>query len=259
MTLNLSGFYYDYSGYQISQAVNLTIATQNIDAKIMGLEFEAVFEPADGLVFDAQVGYLDTSISNGTSINPFDPSLGDPALALVRSIDPGSFANLCVLPVAALAGVQGAINDGIIPSAAMASLCTGQFAIPGASFGTPVQLQGRQLPYSAHLNLSLGAEYGADVTEDWRATVRADYHYQTASFATMFNTFADRIEGYGNLNLSLRFESEDNGLQLNLFARNLLDQQAITTIQMGTAQTGYNRIVFGKERESYGIAATLRF
>ena len=75
----------------------------------------------------------------------------------------------------------------------------------------------------------------------------------------MFNTFADRINGYGNLNLSLRFESEEDGLQFNLFARNLLDQQAITTIQVGTAQTGFNRIVFGKERESYGFSITKRF
>ena len=259
LMLNLTGFYYDYKGYQIAQAVNLTIATQNIDAKIKGLEFEAVFQPARGLKFDTQIGYLDTSISNGTSINPYDPTLGNPNVALVRSIDGGSFANLCALPIAALAGVQGAINAGAIPAAAMASLCSGPFAIPGASFGTPVQLKGRQLPYSPHWTLSLGAEYGVDLTADWRATLRADYHVQSASFATMFNTTPDEIKGYGNLNLSLKIASDRNGLEVLGFARNLLDQQAITTIQVGTAQTGYNRIVFGKERTSYGIAISKRF
>jgi outer membrane receptor protein involved in Fe transport len=259
LMLNLTGFYYDYSGYQISQAVNLTIATQNINAKIKGLEFEAVFQPVRALRFDTQIGYLDTSISNGSSINPFDPTLGDPSVALVRSIDPGSFANLCALPVAALAGVQGAINGGFIPSPAMASLCTGPFAIPGASFGTPVQLKGHQLPYSPHWTLSFGAEYGVDLAADWRATLRADYHYQSASFATMFNTTPDEIKGYGNLNLSLKIASDSNGLEVLGFARNLLDQQAITTIQVGTAQTGYNRIVFGKERTSYGVSITKRF
>jgi len=259
LMLNLTGFYYDYSGYQIAQAVNLTIATQNIDAKIKGLEFEAVFQPVRNLKFDTQIGYLDTSISNGTSINPFDPTLGNPNVTLVRSIDGASFANLCALPIAALAGVQGAINGGAIPPAAMASLCTGPFAIPGASFGTPVQLKGQQLPYSPHWTFSFGAEYGVDFTADWRATLRADYHYQSNSFATMFNTDADRIKGYGNLNLTLKVASYNNGLEIVGFARNLLDQQAITTIQMGTAQTGYNRTVFGKERTSYGLSISKRF
>jgi outer membrane receptor protein involved in Fe transport len=94
---------------------------------------------------------------------------------------------------------------------------------------------------------------------DWRATLRADYHYQSASFATMFNTTPDEIKGYGNLNLSLKIASDSNGLEVLGFARNLLDQQAITTIQVGTAQTGYNRIVFGKERTSYGVSITKRF
>jgi outer membrane receptor protein involved in Fe transport len=259
LTLNLTGFYYDYSGYQISQAVNLTIATQNVNAKIKGLEFEGAFQPVRALKFDTHIGYLDTSISSGSSINPFDPTLGAADVALVRSIDPGSFANLCALPIAALAGVQGAINAGFAPPQAMGSLCTGPYAIPGASFGTPVQLKGHQLPYSPHLTLSFGAEYGIDITSDWHAALRADYHYQSASYATMFNTFADRIEGYGNLNLSLKIASDANGLQILGFARNLLDQQAITTIQMGTAQTGYNRTVFGKERSSFGIALTKRF
>jgi outer membrane receptor protein involved in Fe transport len=259
LTLNLTGFYYDYSNYQISQGVNLTIATQNVNAKIKGLEFEAAFQPVRNLKFDTHIGYLDSSISDGTSINPFDQTLGAPGVALVRSIDPGSFANLCALPIAALAGVQGAINAGFAPPPAIASLCTGPFAIPGASFGTPVQLKGHKLPYSPHWTLSFGAEYGVDIAADWRATLRADYHYQSASYATMFNTLADRIEGYGNLNLSLKIASDSNGFEIQGFARNLLDQQAVTTIQIGTAQTGNNRTVFGKERTSYGLALSKSF
>jgi len=259
LTLNLTGFYYDYSGYQVSQGVNLTIATQNVNAKIKGLEFEAAYQPMRNLKFDMRLGYLDSKISDGSSINPFDPTLGASGVALVRSIDPGSFANLCALPIAALAGVQGAINAGFAPPQAMASLCTGPFAIPGASFGTPVQLKGHQLPYSPHLTLSFGAEYGVDIAKDWRATVRADYYRQTASYATMFNTLADRISGYGNLNMSLKVASDANGFEILGFARNLLDQQAITTIQVGTAQTGYNRTVFGKQRTSYGVSISKRF
>ncbi len=115
VTLNLTGFMYDYVGYQISQGVELTIATQNVDAEIRGLEVEAMFEPIEGLRFNTQIGYLGTEIAGGSSIDPNNPTAGDPTYAGVHSIDPGSFGLQCVVPVAELAGLQDAINNGFAP------------------------------------------------------------------------------------------------------------------------------------------------
>jgi outer membrane receptor protein involved in Fe transport len=259
LTLNLTGFYYDYSNYQIAQGVNMTIATQNVNATVKGLEFEAIFQPVRGLRFDTQIGYLDSKIKNGSSINPNDPTQGDPTLSAVRSIDSGSFGSVCAIPTAVLAGVQSAINAGFAPSQAMASLCTGPFASPYASGGVPVQLSGHQLPYAPHVTLSVGGEYGMDVNANWRATLRADYHWQSQSYATMYNTTFDRINSYDNLNLSFKLANESQGFTLQAFARSLLSQQSVTTIQVGTATSGYARTVFGKDRTSYGLALTKRF
>ena len=259
VTLNLTGFYYDYSGYQIARAVNQTISNENVDATVKGFEFEAAFEPVDGLRFDTQIGYLDTKINGGNSINLNDRTQGDPTLAAVRSIDSGSFATSCVLPVAVLAGVQGGINAGAIPSEAMASLCTGPFAIPIATAGVPVQLKGKQLPNAPHWSLAVGAEYSTEVGGGWNATLRADYYHRSSAFAQIFNTTYDRIPGYSNLNLSLRLASDDMGLEILGFARNLLDTQAITSIDVNGEETGGARTVVGKDRVSYGIAITKRF
>jgi outer membrane receptor protein involved in Fe transport len=259
VTLNLTGFYYDYKGYQISKFANQTISTENVDATVKGFEFEAAFEPVKGLRFDTQIGYLDTKIGSGTSIDSFDRTQGNAALTAVRSIDPGSFGVSCVVPVAVAAGLQSAINAGGPPPQALATLCTGPFAFPGASAGIPVQLKGKELPNAPHWTLAFGGEYSTDIGSNWRGTMRADYYRQAPSFARIYNTVIDGIEGYDNLNLSLRVASENSGLDFLLFARNLLSQQVATVVQVGGEETGGVRTIFGKDRATYGISVTKRF
>ena len=258
LTLNFTGFYYDYKSYQIAQVVNETVGTNNVDATVKGLEFEGAFQPVKALRFDTQIGYLDTRIRNGSSIDQNNLTQGDPTLAAVHSSDNATFGSACVVPVADLAGLQSAINGGLT-SLAISSQCSGPFADPYAFGGVPVQLQGHQLPNAPHWTISFGTEYAMDVSTSWRATLRADYHWQSTSYATMFNTVFDRINSYDNLNLSLKLVNAGQGFEIQGFARNLLSQQAITNIQVGNASGADERIVFGKDRTSYGLALTKRF
>ena len=64
MTANLTGFYYEYEGYQITRIVNRTSVNANLDATIKGLEAEFTWEPVNGLVFDFNVGYLNSEITD---------------------------------------------------------------------------------------------------------------------------------------------------------------------------------------------------
>jgi outer membrane receptor protein involved in Fe transport len=262
INLNLTGFYYDYKGYQISKFANQTISTENVDATVKGFELEAAFEPVKGLRFDTQIGYLDTRIDGGSSIDSFDRTQGNATLTAVRSIDPGSFGVSCVVPVAVAAGLQAAINaggPGAPPSEAMASLCTGPFAFPGASAGVPVLLAGKQLPNAPHWTFSIGGEYRMEFGDEWTGTFRADYYRQSSSFARIYNTQIDQLAGYDNLNLSYRIVSENKGIEFLLYARNLLSQQVATVVQVGGEETGGVRTIFGKDRATYGISITKRF
>jgi outer membrane receptor protein involved in Fe transport len=72
MVLNFTAFKYDYIGYQVSKIVNRTSVNENIDAEIKGLELETVWSPLDGLRLNMHVGYLDTEITGGTSIDTFN-------------------------------------------------------------------------------------------------------------------------------------------------------------------------------------------
>ncbi len=59
---NFSGFYYDYKNLQLGQRRGASVQTINTDAKIWGLESEFLWAPADGLLFNANASYLNTSL-----------------------------------------------------------------------------------------------------------------------------------------------------------------------------------------------------
>jgi iron complex outermembrane recepter protein len=59
---NFSGFYYDYSNLQLGQRRSTSVQTINTDAKIWGVESEFLWAPADGLLFNANASYLNTSL-----------------------------------------------------------------------------------------------------------------------------------------------------------------------------------------------------
>lgn len=64
-TFNFSGFYYDYSDYQVSKIIDRTAVNENFDATIWGLEMEAMLALGTDTLFNAQVGYLRTRIADG--------------------------------------------------------------------------------------------------------------------------------------------------------------------------------------------------
>ena len=79
MTANLTGFYYDYQGYQITRIVNRTSVNANLDATIKGFEAEFTWEPTNGLVFDLNLGYLNSEITDslGGLIDPGNVTNGN--------------------------------------------------------------------------------------------------------------------------------------------------------------------------------------
>ena len=72
---NLTAFYYDYQGLQVSKIIARTSVNENIDAEMQGLEVELFWSPNNvpGLRLDAQISLLETEVANNTfSLNPID-------------------------------------------------------------------------------------------------------------------------------------------------------------------------------------------
>ncbi|HTO40835.1 MAG TPA: TonB-dependent receptor, partial [Rhizomicrobium sp.] len=98
LTLNLSAFYYDYTGYQISEIVDRTAINLNFNAKIKGAEFEAVWEPVPGLRFNASGGYQDARANKGeNAVDLMDRTAGNTDWMVVRPFP--TQASNCILPV----------------------------------------------------------------------------------------------------------------------------------------------------------------
>ena len=110
---NLSAFYYDYQGLQVSKIIARTSVNENIDAEMSGLEAEFAWSPSSlpGLKIDAQFSLLETEIAGGTtSLNPHDITgrvVGDTKGWVLKDIANGS---TCGFTKAQLqAGIAGGV------------------------------------------------------------------------------------------------------------------------------------------------------
>ncbi|MDP3853728.1 TonB-dependent receptor [Phenylobacterium sp.] len=262
MTLNLTFFNYDYEGYQVSKIVNRASTNENIDAKNRGLEFESVWQPLEGLRLNAAIGWLDTEIQSGTSVDTFNRTQGNPALIVVKS---GAASN-CVVSLAsaqAALGLSNAIGTPLslvldlgipgLPS----SLCSGGYG--PASDGVAVNLEGKELPNAPHWTVSLGAQYDWEFGNGWNVTVRGDYYKQTETFARIYNSAPDRIDDWQNVNLTLTVSNPGNGWELGAFVKNATDEEAITDFYLTDDSSGLFRNAFYTEPRTYGVSLQKRF
>lgn len=71
---NLTGFVYQYTGLQLGQRINGGVVTRNADADIWGLEGEFLYAPSRQWLFDTNLSYLHTSISNFSSEDAANPA-----------------------------------------------------------------------------------------------------------------------------------------------------------------------------------------
>ena len=128
-----------------------------------------------------------------------------------------------------------------------------------ASDGVPVNLKGKELPNSPHWTFSVGAQYTMDLTSDWTATLRGDYYKQTDSFARIYNSTADKIKGWQNVNATLTFDNDPWNLSVELYVKNATDEEAINDFYLTDDSSGLFRNAFYGDPRTYGLAITKKF
>ena len=249
LQLNGTAFMYDYTGYQVSKIVNRTSINENIDAEVRGIELESVWTPVQPLRFNASIGWLDTEITGGSSIDTFNRTQGDPNLVLIKA---DNTAN-CVVPRATAAtalSVSNALNNPF----ALLGVCSGAFG--PANDGVSVNLKGKQLPNAPEFTVSLGAQYTVEMDNGWTAVARADYYHQTDSFARIFNSAPDKIEAWSNVNLTVSLANADNGWSVEAFVKNATDEEALTDTYLTDDSSGLFRNAFYTEPRTLGIGVS---
>ena len=274
LQLNLSLFMYDYNGYQVSKIVNRASTNENIDAEIQGAEFESVWQPIKGLRLNANIGYLTTEITSGESIDTFNRTQNNPNLVVVKS----SSASNCVVTMAS-AQTALAISNALSDPSILLGVCTvtnfataGQQLLPGGpravgsnafgglvSDGVPVTLSGNRLPNAPEWTISLGAQYTIEMAGGWDFTARIDYYKQTSTYSRIYNTPADRLPSWENVNLTLTLQNSENGWKIDGFVKNLTDETALTDTYLTDDSSGLFRNGFYTDPRTYGIAVSYEF
>jgi iron complex outermembrane receptor protein len=115
LTLNGDIFYYNYTGYQISEIVDRTAINNNYNAHVEGAEVTANWEPIPGLKFNFAGGWEDTAAAGGdTGIDLMNRTAGMPGWMVVKPFP--TDASNCILPtyvVGALLQEQTQNSTGI--------------------------------------------------------------------------------------------------------------------------------------------------
>jgi outer membrane receptor protein involved in Fe transport len=274
LILNLTGFYYDYSNYQISQVQGLNAYTSNVNATIMGLEFESQWQATHALSFDANIGLLNARIDGGSSIDTFNRTQNNPSLTYLKSLTSG-----CVGQTADVAALIQLINAGTVPASTLSNLCptaaapNGPYASsnsaqnPLAAFGVtvptfagdPVNLKGKDLPNAPHETVALGMQYRVSLPDDWRAVFYGQYYYQGAAYADIYNDPANRLKGWSNINMTLTFEKPSQALKVQFYVKNLLDAAPVTTVGLDSETLGQSRATWILDPRRFGLSVSKRF
>ena len=299
LIFNADAFYYDYTGYQISQIVDRTSVNINVDANIWGAEVQTTWSPLPGLKFAFNGGYEGTRIKgNQFAIDLIDRTAGHPGWVVMKPWV-GQASN-CIFPeyvAAALVEKQGtgtsqgsnppqacgyAYHAGLDPvtSHAYSSSTTSitgadgnHYSYPGydpngdygphgginGGEGFAKPLGGNELPGAPHYTASLTADYTMPVSPDWAATFHTDFYWQSQSWARIFND-RNYDKIHGYANVNLALILTDaTGWQIMGYVKNVLDTTAITGTFLNSDDTGLTTNVFLTDPRLYGLRITKRF
>jgi outer membrane receptor protein involved in Fe transport len=278
LTLNLTGFFYDYTDYQISQIRDRTAVNENFDATIWGLELESMFAPSRNLQIIANIGYLDTRIADGQySLDIMNRTQGDPNFTLVKPwaqlpsncvvptgvaenfiLESGSSWNQTYyLQMCGMGGVFAAIGrPAPIDPATQEPYDKTNYPELHDGAGIFDDVGGNELPNAPHWTANLGAQYSWDVFGDgWTATVRGDAYWQAQSWARVYNSDPyDKLHGWYNANLALWIEKSEEELHIELYVKNLLGDTPITDAFLNSDDAGLTTNVFTLDPRLIGLS-----
>ena len=255
---NLTAFYYKYDALQVSKIVARTSVNENVDSNIYGLEGEFVFSPVDDLLIDANFAYLNTEIKDFSSIDPRDPSNGDPDWTVLKDISDGSN---CVLATAAMGTAQ---TVGLVLPVAVVG---GPFGFCGslAENGFPVQdgiaadLDGNSLQGTPEWSFKVGAQYTWGIGSSLSLTTRADYYWRDEFYARIFNRPIDKIDAWDVVNAQVELSASDNSWFVRGYVYNAMDDDNITGMYVTDASSGLFTNVFALDPRTYGLVLGFRF
>ncbi|MBK8993629.1 MAG: TonB-dependent receptor [Gammaproteobacteria bacterium] len=248
---NITAFFYDYEGLQVSKIVNRTSFNENADAEIYGLESEFLFAPDEHWRFNANIAYLHTEVKDFASVDTRDPTAGRSDVTLIKD---NLNASNCVINH----------NGAPAPGVAQLNSCSGlQSSLPApytVSDGVAVDLSGNQLINSPELTVSLGGQYEFRLTGDYSLLARLDYYWQDEMYGRIFNRDPiDAIDSWDVWNAQATLLAPDETWFVRAFVKNIMDDDNVVGIFVTDPSSGVFTNVFTIEPRTYGLAVGYNF
>ncbi len=296
LTLNLTGFYYQYKNLQLSRIVARSSINDNIDANIWGVEAEAIIRPARDWAINIGASYLKTDVQeDGPFINQRDPSGGDPNTVIIKDIG-GAFncvvrgptaaaaeafvtaANNVINSSAGLTAANGLRGPTPYPSDANVGARSGAFSLcntlttlagptsplnPGGLIqvvdGIGVSIKGNALPQAPIVKFSAGVQKTFEFSNGMSLVPRMDLTYTGESYGNIFNGRVNRIEGYEQANAQVQLNGLNERWYVRGFIQNIFDNNATTGLYLTDQSSGLFTNIFTLEPRRYGLAAGFKF
>ena len=127
--------------------------------------------------------------------------------------------------------------------------------------GDAKNLDGNALPGTPETTFNFGAEYTWEgvFNEAWDVRLRGDYYYQADAFSRVWNTPRDVLESWDNINLSLELMNTEDDWSVEIFGKNITDEEVITGAYLTDDSSGLFTNVFLTEPSTYGVTISKRW
>jgi outer membrane receptor protein involved in Fe transport len=279
LQVNLTGFYYKYSGLQLSRIIARTSVNDSIDANIWGVELESIIRPSDNWLINMGLSYLNAEVAGDQFFsNPRDPGGGDPNSVIIKDITNGALCAVTGPSQAAAAGYVAFINQNFlglraptpfpgnsgIASTGAFSICdtledNAPAGIDVLSPGVLVNLKGNKLPQAPNYKASLGVQYTAHFDNMMTLVPRFDISMTGTQYGNVFNGGVNRIAPFTQANAQIQLNGPDDKWFVRAFVQNIFDANSITGLYVTDASSGNYTNIFTLDPRRYGVAVGVSF
>lgn len=226
---NITYFYYDYEGLQIAKITNQTALNENFDATIQGFEGEFIFVPDEHWRFSTNLAWLDTEMSGGETVDPANINL----LGTTENIISTPFNNQYIGP----------------------DCPTGTASCDGL----PSNLKGNVLPNSPEFSVNVGVAYSWMLGNGMEILAATNYYWQDEFYTRVFNTSNDKVDSWDVWNATLTVYSAERDWYVELWGRNLKDDDHVTGQYLGDQNVGLATNQFLLEPRMWGVTGGYTF
>ena len=268
----------------MSQITDRISLNENFDAESMGLELEVAYQVTPRFRLDGNFGYLRTRIGDGAgSIDVMNRTQGNKDWMVLRPWV--QVPSNCIAPTAIVEKIVSSAYTEGLKQLSLQVLCGGSKNYgsfdPNFTGGTPfwslygvtynpltdapnngrgflADLSGNELPNSPRWTANIGAEYVWDVGEN-SITLRGDYYRQAESYFRVYNTEYDRLESWGNANISISLENQSSGVVVSAYVKNVFDDSPIVDAFTNSDDTMLTTNVFTLDPRVFGFSVSRSF